>query len=64
MSSLGSYLATVENVLEALIFQYGKAGCLRSAANQLAGESATMSSFSSSLFYVNWAFSAKEATKI
>lgn len=54
----------MENVLEALIFQYGKAGCLRSAANQLAGESATMSSFSSSLFYVNWAFSAKEATKI
>lgn len=54
----------MENVLEALIFQYGKAIYLCSSANQLAGEAAPMSSFSSSLFYVNWAFSTKEATKI
>lgn len=54
----------MENVLEALIFQYGKIVYLCSAANQLAGKSATMISFSSSLFYVNWAFSTKETTKI
>lgn len=36
MSSLGGYLATVENVLEALIFQPGKAIYLCGSANQLA----------------------------